>query len=358
MKNSKKILAGVVSFFALTLASCGGTGGNVLSEQYFEQPTISEHCMTVELLHKEESKWLDVVKQKATSVGITASEYGAGKKDVKESFDVALRYSDVYADDGSYKSSVQTLVDEYDLKYLVSDYYVAPDDEDDTSKVESSIVEAAKEDESVEPKSEETNSEEEPKEEGSDGVSSEKTPDISSSEETPAESSDVEADDDIDPAFPISYGTKDALAAKFSFDASKVLDKVKGESSLLFSMKVALQKYENKIALLGSSTYVLSYVDGTIAYAPKVTLVFDGEYDEMHLALGKTLKDVAAYSGVLESMLGVDAKFGISYKDSEGQVDVDLEKTVFVDCEDESLVPEGAFNVHGKSELVVKIKTK
>lgn len=352
MKNKKNILTSALAFFALTLSSCGG-GGNALSEQYFEQPTIADHTMTVELLHKNESKWLDVIKQKATTVGISVAEYGAGKKDPKTSFDVALRYSDVYSDDGSYKSVVQNLIDEYDLKYLVSDYYVIPEEE----STQSDIVTPEKEDESV------TTEQESSEEPISSEISIESKEDVAS-EETESEESKAESESaseetsTLDPLFPIAYGSKDSLAAKFSFDIAKVLDSVKVDDGMLFAIKVSLQKYENKVALLGSSSYVLSYADNAVKYAVPVALSFDGSSENSYLALGKTLKDVSRYSDVLKKMLAVDAKFAITYKGLEGTIDIDLENTVFVDCEDSAAVPAGAFNVHGKQELSIKLKSK
>lgn len=144
----KKFITSWIIPISMALTSCN-PGTTVLSEQYFEQPIIKDNIMTVELLHKEESKWLDVIKGNATSIGLTAVEFSDSEKFTtsknKNDVDVYLKKSDVFADDGSYNPKTQDLVDRYELAYLDSDYYnVDGEDEDkddiDTSKVTSDEI--------------------------------------------------------------------------------------------------------------------------------------------------------------------------------------------------------------------------
>lgn len=144
----KKFITSWIIPISMALTSCN-PGTTVLSEQYFEQPIIKDNVMTVELLHKEESKWLDVIKGNATSIGLTAVEFSDSEKSTtsknKNDVDVYLKKSDVFAEDGSYNPKTKDLVDKYELAYLDSDYYnIDGEDEDkvdiDTSKVTSDDI--------------------------------------------------------------------------------------------------------------------------------------------------------------------------------------------------------------------------
>lgn len=317
MKNIKKFFMSIIALTAIALTSCRD-GGNILSEQYFEQPTISDKStITVELLHKTENKWLDVLKQKATSVGLTVRGFDLSSKGVKKELDVPLRRSNVYNKEDEIKSDVADLIDNYNLEYLKSDFYTVPEEETESPE------------ETATKKFVETTDTTEPE---------------------PAEV--------VDPLFPISYGTKDALAAKFALNLGKVIDELKLENMPLFSLKISLEKYGSEIGILGISTYVVSYIDNAIEYGIPVSLVFNGKSVITYLVKGKTAAFSAPCCNLLQEMLKADAKFAINYDDAENTTEIDLEKTIFVDEADETNVPEGAFNIHGKENLVIKIKEK
>lgn len=346
MTKFKKLSRLIVSALSVTtLASCKHT--TALSEQYFQQPTITENTMTVELQHKDESKWLDVIKQKATTIGLKASEYLASSKDPKNERTVYLRRKDVYNDDGEIKSKVQEEISKYDLKYLLSDYYTK-DKDIITAK------EALERDEPTEVPEEsttgkeptETTPEEKPSEEPTSEKASEK--DSTSSEEAVK-----------DPYFPISYGTKDSLAAKFSFNIKKFIDELGVDDAHLFSLRVAMQKYDTKTAFLGSETFTLALSDDVISYAIPRSFEFNGKTINGYVALGQTVEYVSKYFPIVGDMLKVESKFEIKYLTKDDEVcskEIDLQNTKLVDVDGDAA--EGEFNIHELKQLTIQLRQK